>query len=100
MKQLSKRDQFWNNHIEAFLDSGLIQKDYCKKHGINHKSFSVRKSEYFKRQRHLEGQDKFIPLTSPVSIKIKLSNGAELSFDKTPDPSWIGAILKEMDSHA
>lgn len=99
MKNLSVKENFWFNHVESFLNSGMQQKDYCKKHGLNPKSFSVRKSEYMKRQRS-DNTKKFIALTSNDSIKIKLSSGTELTFEKVPDPAWIGAVLKELGSDA
>ena len=96
MKKLTKADLYWKNHIEQFLKSGLAQVDYCKKHGLNAKSFSVRKSEYFRRERKTS-KDAFVPIIKKgSSFTIKLSTGLELSFDETPDPTWIGSVLKSI----
>lgn len=95
-KKLTPKEGFWYNHVKSFLTSGMQQVDYCKKHDLNPKSFSVRKSEYFKRHKEeqFESSNQFIPL-SPTSshLSVKLPSGIELTFDKVPDPIWMGKVL-------
>lgn len=31
----------WQQYLEAWRESGLSQADYCRQHGLNHKTFSV-----------------------------------------------------------
>ena len=102
MKKLTVKELYWYNHVATCLQSGMQQLDYCKKHDLNPKSFSVRKSEYFRRQKKMtEDTHNFIPLeSSPSTVTIKLSTGEEIKFDKMPDPSWVGSVLKELSSHA
>lgn len=99
MKKLTARDQFWLNHVEACAKSQMSQSDYCKKHGLNIKSFSARKSIYRNSKRKIAtgSQDLFIPLNGDKStIRITLSTGIELTFDKIPDPSWMGSVLHSL----
>ena len=99
-KKFSPKELYWQNHIKTFLNSGQKQVDYCKEHNLNAKTFSVRKSEYFKHQNmgDQEDVDNFVPLNNKKSISIKLSNGIELSFDHEPDPVWMGTVLGSLES--
>ena len=97
MKPLSKKDIFWHNHIKAFLTSGLIQADYCRKHGLNSKTFSVRKHQYLKLNKK-QSADSFVPLNSSnKEISIKLGNGIVLNFDQTTDPTWIAKLISSVE---
>ena len=99
-KKLSPKELYWQNHIRTFLNSGLKQVDYCKEHNLNAKTFSVRKSEYFRHNDNIENEssNNFVPLNNKKNISIKLSNGVELSFDHEPDPVWMGAVLGSLEN--
>ena len=99
-RKLSPKELYWQNHIKTFLNSGLKQVDYCKEHNLNAKTFSVRKSEYFRNQNSEDSDsvDNFIPLNNKKNISIKLSNGVELSFNHEPDPVWMGRVLGSLEN--
>ena len=97
MKKLSIRDKFWKDHIIKWESSGLSQGDYCRKAGINYKSFSARRSSFRKQGIISTTEDMFIPVKKKVNkeIAIKLSNGLELYFDQLPEVNWLGSFVKQ-----
>ena len=98
-KKISAKDQFWFNHIEQASNLDIPQATYCRQHGLNPKTFSVRKSQYkkWKNSQNISKNDNFVPLeTNKSSISIKLSTGLELIFDKIPDPNWMGAVIQSL----
>jgi len=97
MKTLSLKDQYWKDHINKWKSSGLSQANYCRKAGINFKSFSSRKSS-FKKQGVSSTEELFIPVkkTIPKKIIIKLSSGLELLFDELPEVNWFGKFIKQL----
>lgn len=92
------RKQFWLDHFKKFEQSGLSQIQYCKMNNINHKSFSAQKS--LLRKNSKKSEHNFVPLidkSSDTLFILKLSNGMEISFNQTPDPHWIGQMIKSLD---
>ncbi len=85
-------------HIEAWQTSGMSQAAYCRKHGLNTKTFSnwVRK--------HRAGQVIRPPALVPVTIKpmpmpvntIRLRGCGDhvLELPSTVSPHWLGELLK------
>lgn len=97
MKQLTKREIFWHDHVKTFLESGIAQADYCRKHGLNQKSFSVRKSQYLKIQKN-GPNNSFVPINKPdKQISLTLANGIQIMLDQTTDPEWIAKLISSVE---
>ena len=53
------------------------------------------------KREEIDSQEQglFIPAkakSQPFYVKIKLTNGLELSFDKVPDSEWMGKLLSSI----
>ena len=103
LKKLSTRKQFWIRHINNFNDSGLIAKDYCKKHSINYKSFTAQKSQlkdYLNNNSIDNTIDKFVPIKNkinPSKFSIKLKSGIELTFEDLPKSEWLVSTINLLE---
>jgi len=95
------RLDFWKTHIERWEKSGQTQRLYCQNHKLNLKSFTSRKTSIKKSMASQPKEKKFIALKEVVSnpIKIKLSNGMELTFDEIPSPIWFGKLISEINEN-
>ena len=82
----------WKAHIEAWQQSGGTQADYCRKHGLTDKVFSLWKRR-FQRENVIDASDPtrskpkatdFVPIKvvsqspSQDQILLRLPNGIEL----------------------
>jgi len=84
-------------HVQAWQQSGLTQKAYCRQHHIAPHLFSY----WLKRYRLLEGQQKgFVPVTisSPPStgapvMEPVLASGSRLLFYTRPEPAYLHSLL-------
>ncbi len=93
---LTKR---WKQHIELWQNSGLSQAGYCKREGLNRKTFSARLSE-FRSSRSP---------TSPVLIPVQVetmatgqivlhhAQGHRLELPASVSVSWLGELLRCLD---
>ena len=61
------------NHIEAWQASGLSQRDYCRQHGLNAKTFANWLRIY--RNSRMNAKVK-VPMLIPVTIKPEVSSTA------------------------
>jgi|GEM_PF-4887888 len=91
---MTKIQQKWLYHIKAYERSGLSQSDYCQKHGLNTKSFSVRKSQFSKKPSM---GSSFISLKQDKAVKITLNSSVELAFENEPNPAWLAQLLQQME---
>ncbi|CAE6508515.1 conserved hypothetical protein [Nitrosomonas nitrosa] len=92
------------NHIEAWQASGLSQRDYCRQHGLNAKTFGNWLRIY--RNSRMDAKVK-VPMLIPVTIKpevssteslyLRGSNGHTLQLPANVSPQWLGELLKCLD---
>ena len=94
----------WRQHVEAWLESGLSQADYCRQQCLNHKTFSV----WTRRVQIDLSVDKDAPLdllpvqlepsalvASPqASVMLRLAHGAQLELSTTVSPHWLAELLR------
>jgi hypothetical protein len=90
------------NHIEAWQVSGLSQRDYCRQHGLNAKTFGNWLRIHRNRRMNAE-----VPALIPVTIKpavssteslyLRGSSGYTLQLPANVSPQWLGELLKCLD---
>lgn len=90
------------NHIEAWQASGLSQRDYCRQHGLNAKTFGNWLRIYSNSWMNAKA-----PMLTPVTIKpevssteslyLRGSNGHTLQLPASVSPQWLGELLKCLD---
>ena len=91
----------WWLHVEAWLESGLSQADYCRQQGLNPKTFSTWARRSFP-------QDKDTPLevisvqvtpsapaaTADTNVILRLAHGAQLELSTAVPPRWLAELLR------
>ncbi len=102
-KKLSNRKQFWTKHVKNHQASGKSASEYCRKHGLNPKTFSSQKSTVLKdlAQQKKNTDEDFIPIKKKNyenNVTIKTSSGIEFTFDRPPEPIWIAKVMSQMSS--
>ena len=86
----------WQNHIEAWKNSGLSQADYCRQHGINANTFSGRyclyKSQSSSPASLIPVQIK--PSIPPADIVLHHNKGHRLEIPSSQSVQWIAELLQ------
>ncbi|SEN41979.1 IS66 family insertion sequence element accessory protein TnpA [Nitrosomonas marina] len=89
-------------HIRAWQSSGLSQTSYCRKHGLNSKTFGNWLRVY--RRTQLRSQPgSMVPVTItpavPVTdyLRLRCSGGHTLEVPANVSPQWLGELLKCLD---
>ena len=90
------------NHIKAWQVSGLSQRDYCRQHSLNAKTFGNWLRIYRNRPMNAE-----VPALIPVEIKpvapsteslyLHGCRGYTLQLPANVSPQWLGELLKCLD---
>ena len=94
----------WWRHVNAWRESGLSQADYCRRHGLNRKTFSV----WTRRVQVDLSLDKGAPLkllpvqlkssapvaSTPSSVMPRLAHGAQLELSTAASPRWLAELLR------
>jgi len=112
MKVAEPKDQkAWFNHIEAWEQSGLAQKQYCNEHGLVYSQFGKHRTIYLEQQKNppsLTG-DSFVemsvvnerpqkptntPITTPCDIVATLPNNIKLSVPQGFDRIHLSTLAK------
>lgn len=74
----TQKQKFWHQHVQSWLESGVIPAHYCVQHGLNPKNFSHWKLKiYGSAPKPVKELSKYSPPKSPaplVAIPIKESN--------------------------
>lgn len=95
--QSSKTEAFWRRHVEAWRASGLTQKRYSAKHGINALTLA-HWSYLLKRKASTPGQA-LVPVRvvgDILSATIELQHGAwRMAVPVGTDPRWLAALIRE-----
>lgn len=91
--------KYQQNHIEAWRTSNFSQAAYCRKHGLNTKTFGNWLRIY--RSGHKDTRPAtLIPVTikpavtSTHSLKLRCSGGQTLELPANVSPQWLGELLK------
>ena len=97
---ISKPERFWQQHVDVWRASGLTQKQYSKRHGLNAMTLAKWSSVLQRRLRAKPGQA-LVPVRVvgeqvPASA-IEVQRGAlRLLVPVGTDPHWVAALLREM----
>lgn len=94
--------KYQQNHIETWRTSDLSQTAYCRKHGINTKTFGnwlriYRSSHKNTRPATLIPVTIKSDVTSTDSLKLHCSGGQTLELPANVSPQWLGELLKCLD---
>jgi len=89
----------WQNHIEAWKQSGLKQSEYCRQNGLNKSTFGARLSDYQKQPKAT------LPGLIPVQVKtpsvgtivFKHAKGHQVELPLSTSATWLGEFLKCLD---
>ncbi len=105
-KKMTPTQKQWLTRIKKQQSSNLSQSQYCEKFNIPKSSFSSMKCQLLQNgllvdQQHQECKKQSLFISTKTkddssSIKIKFSNGLELSFNKIPDSDWMGKVLSSI----
>ncbi len=78
--QLTKRQRYWQRHIEQWSQSGLSQAAYCRERNLKIKSFTYFKSRL--KKKNLPVQFVQVPV-EPVRVPyfLKLNIGSSFQID-------------------
>lgn len=91
--------EYQQNHIETWRASDLSQAAYCRKHGINAKTFGNWLRIYRSGRKDTRPAT-LIPVTikpavtSTDSLKLRCSGGQTLELPANVSPQWLGELLK------
>ena len=97
--QAPKTEAFWRRHVEAWRSSGLTQKQYGAKLGINALTLA-HWSHLLKRKSSTPGQA-LVPVrvvgnTPTLPATIELQHGAwRIAVPVGTDPRWLAALIRE-----
>lgn len=89
----------WKKKIEAWKNSGLFQKEFCRKSGISHHQFSYWRKKLL-REDEIE-QNPFLPVKTSSQFSIFLGD-VKISFDQEPaihlhNPKLEQGILQPLE---
>jgi len=85
-------------HIEAWQKSGMTQREYCRTHGLNTKTFGNWVRKY--RVDQVMCSPALIPVTiKPISVAgntlhLRGRSDHVLELPSTVSPFWLGELLK------
>jgi hypothetical protein len=95
-----KPERFWQQHVNTWRASGLTQKQYSKRHGLNAMTLANWSSVLQRRLRTKPGQA-LVPIRvmgeqTPAST-IEVRQGTlRLLVPVGTDPRWLAALLREV----
>lgn len=97
----TKSEQYWRSHVNSWRSSGLTQKQYGKKHGINPLTLAYWSHTLKRRDSHKPAQS-LIPVRvvgEAVPMVIQVQHSAwRIAVPVGTDPRWLTSLLREMAS--
>ena len=94
--QLSKTEAFWRRHVEAWRSSGLTQKQYGVKHGINAVTLAHWSHRLQRKPNVLAQALVPIRVIGDVPATIELRHDAwRIVVPVGTDPRWLAALMRE-----
>ena len=106
--EFSDHQEFWRLHIQAWQDSGLSQRAYCKKKNLSEYRFSKWKSRLAKND-NVASRFVRVPLTTGLPVPIKAGvlhvhcpNGFRVDINEEFDSELLKKLLTVLGevSHA
>ncbi|UXI68543.1 IS66 family insertion sequence element accessory protein TnpA [Tahibacter amnicola] len=97
--QSAKTKQFWQRHVDGWRSSGLTQKQYSQKHGVNALTLA-QWSHRLKRDRTEVPGRALVPVrvvgeVSPAPIQVQ--HGAwRISVPVGTDTHWLATLMREI----
>lgn len=95
--QASKTEAFWRRHVEAWRSSGLTQKQYSAKHGIN--ALTLAHWSYLLKRRSSKPAQALVPVRvigEAPPMMVELQHGAwRIAVPVGTDPRWLAALIRE-----
>lgn len=95
--QASKTEAFWRRHVEAWRSSGLTQKQYGAKHGIN--ALTLAHWSYLLKRRSSKPAQALVPVRvvgEAPPMTVALQHGAwRIAVPVGTDPRWLAALIRE-----
>jgi hypothetical protein len=90
------RAEKWKAHLDAYNESGLTRKEYCRRENINYWTFS----DWIKK---FKGRHSASPPLTLVKLEPSASSaespGRGLSFQQSPIRFWVNGYCVEVSSH-
>lgn len=108
--RLTETGQRWLEHVQACERLGQSMQAYALDHGLNVQSFYKWKSD-LRRQGFLDGSPSppeavcfqkvewSVTTASAGGFRVRLPNGLELEWDRTPDPEILPALIAAIGVH-
>lgn len=98
--QSSETEAFWRRHVDAWRSSGLTQKQYGARHGINALTLA-QWSHQLKRKSNKSAQA-LVPIRVVGAVPpatIELQQGAwRIVVPVGTDPRWLAALIREIST--
>lgn len=95
--QPSKTETFWRCHVDAWRSSGLTQKQYGARHGINALTLA-QWSHQLKRKSNTPAQAlvpiRVVGVVPPATIELQHSTW-RIVVPVGTDPRWLAALMRE-----
>ena len=57
-EQLEQKRAYWKQHIDSWQETGLTQREYCRRHNLKHHQLVYWKKRFFKAETEVS----FVPL--------------------------------------
>lgn len=96
--QASKTEAFWRRHVEVWRSSGLTQKQYSAKHGIN--ALTLAHWSYLLKRKSSQPAQALVPVRivgDMPPVTVELQHGAwRIVVPVGTDPRWLAALIREM----
>ena len=103
MRNLTAKQREWQQHIEAWSDSGLSQVDYCRQNNIKPQQFYSWRNQLKKKlseSKPAKDERKFLPIhlsdarpSTADSLEIKVNN-VSLYLSHNTDPALFKKAIK------
>lgn len=93
----------WIKHIESWQCSGLSQAEYCRRQGLNYRTFTVRLSAYRKHRKaalpSYPSPTALIPVQvqAPLSaeaIRLTTDQGHRVELPVSISATWLAELLR------
>ena len=106
-KAIKHSPSFWENHLEAWNNSGLSQAEYCRRNNIRVKAFGYHKARKFGPAKECKNEKvlDLVALPAPVQqpqdtepfvdsgIRISLGSKASINISRSFDRKCLASIL-------
>ena len=93
----------WIKHIESWQSSGLSQAEYCRRQGLNYRTFTVRLSAYRRDKKVAHAAcppaTALIPvrIQAPLSaeaIRLTTAKGHRVELPASMTAAWLAELLR------